>query len=456
MRVVTKDTGFNPCDFSNDERNTVRNISQDKMSMSTSDKPLDVVIVGGSLAGLMHGIMIKRLGHNVRILEQHPSSSRDGEAAGITVGDQVQEFFEKYDLITEPYAVDVTATQILDSEFKTLVFRELPWKATSWSTLYHRLRANFDGYSSKYVPDPPKLPVGDGEGIFDIGKRVTNVTSSNGGVKLKFEDSITGQGGSLWADLVIAADGSKSSIRKLLCPQVQMPYAGYLTWRATIPEDTVSEETRRAYDGLFTFYELEKSYFVVYVVPGENGSVKPGERYINFVWYYNCSGDSKEFAEIMTDVDGHRHRSTLPPGKIRPEVWARQQAKGRQLLAAPVRELVEIIKVPFVTAVSDFRAPQACFLDSKLLLVGDALSLFRPHIAQSTNQSATDCLLLEKVFTGDMEISQWEKEVMQYAHMTRLQSNVFGTKRMSGYWVYLYHAFRYRVAAVAKRWGFIL
>ena len=220
--------------------------------------------MGGSLAGLMQGIMIKRLGHNVRILEQHPSSSRDGEAAGITIGDQVQEFLEKYDLITEPYAVDLAATQILDSDFKMSVFRELPWKATSWSTLYHRLRANFDGYSSKYVPDPPKLPVGDGDGIFDIGKRVTDVTSSNGGVNVKFEDLITGQGGTLWADLVIAADGSKSSIRKLLCPQVQMPYAGYLTWRATIPEDIVSEETRRAYNGRFTFYELEKSYFVVY------------------------------------------------------------------------------------------------------------------------------------------------------------------------------------------------
>ncbi len=212
----------------------------------------------------MHGVMIKRLGHNVRILEQHPSSSRHGEAAGITVGAQVQQFFEKYDLIMEPYAVDVGATQILDSEFKMLIFRELSWKSTSWSTLYHRLRANFDGYSSKYVPDPPKLPVGDGEGTYDIGKRVTDVTLSNGGVKLKFEDLITGQGGTLWADLVIAADGSKSSIRKLLCPQVQMPYAGYLTWRATIPENTISEETQRAFNGRFTFYELEKSYVVVY------------------------------------------------------------------------------------------------------------------------------------------------------------------------------------------------
>ena len=213
----------------------------------------------------MHGIMIKRLGHNVRILEQHPSSSRDGEAAGITVGAQVQQFFEKYDLIMEPYAVDVGATHILDSEFKTLIFHKLSWKSTSWSTLYHRLRANFDGLSSKYVPDPPKLPVGDGEGTYDIGKRVTDVALSSGGVKLKYEDLIIGQGGALSADLVIAADGSKSSIRKLLCPQVQMPYAGYLTWRATIPENAVSEGTQRAFNDRFIFYELEKSYIVVYI-----------------------------------------------------------------------------------------------------------------------------------------------------------------------------------------------
>ena len=419
--------------------------------------------------------MIKRLGHNVRILEQHPSSSRDGQAAGITVGAQVQQFLEKYDLITEPYYVNVCATQAVDSEFKMIDFRKLSWKSTTWSTLYHRLRANFDGLVSKYVPDPPKLPEGDGEGTYEIGKRVTDVTSSNGGVKLKFEDLIIGQGGTLWADLVIAADGSKSNIRKLLCPQLQVQYAGYLTWRATVPENSVSEETQRAYNDKFTFYRLEKSYVVVYtaqtispdtedarltferyVVPGENGSVKPGERHINFVWYYNCSEESKEFAEIMTDVEGHRHRSTLPPGKMRPEVWAKQQAKGRQLLAAPVKELVEKIKVPFVTAVSDFQAPQACFLDDKLLLVGDALALFRPHTAQSTNQSATDSLLLEKVLKGDMETSQWEKEVMQYAHITRLRSNVIGSKRLAGYWVYLYHAIRYRLAALAQRWGFML
>ena len=133
----------------------------------------------------------------------------------------------------------------------------------------------------------------------------------------------------------------------------------------------------------------------------------------------------------MTDVDGHRHRSTVPPGKMRPEVWAKQQAHGRSVLAAPVKELVDKITSPFVTAISDFQAPQASFFDGRLLLVGDALSLFRPHIAQSTNQAATDCMFLRKVLQGEMNFPEWEKEVMQYAHLTRMRSNLVGTETLS-------------------------
>ena len=36
----------------------------------------------------MHGTIMKRLGHNVHIFEQHPLSSREGEAAGVSTGAQ--------------------------------------------------------------------------------------------------------------------------------------------------------------------------------------------------------------------------------------------------------------------------------------------------------------------------------------------------------------------------------
>ena len=68
---------------------------------------------------------------------------------------------------------------------------------------------------------------------------------------------------------------------------------------------------------------------------------------------------------------------------------------------------------PFVTAISDFQAPQASFSANKFLLVGDTLALFRPHIAQSINQAAIDCMLLEKVLKGKIDFSEWEKQVTQ-------------------------------------------
>ena len=213
----------------------------------------------------MHGIMIKRLGHNVRILEQHPSSSRAGEAAGVSTGFRTQDFLQKYDLVKEPCTVAATGLQIMDSDFKTKSFTDWPLTLTTWKTLYYRLRANFDGLSSDCVPCPPQALANDGKGLFEVGRRVTDVSNREGNITLRFEDVMSGTGDDIQADLIIAADGSHSSIRKLLLPNVESPYAGYLTWRATIPEKLISEPTRQAFEGLSTSYAMYRSYVIVYV-----------------------------------------------------------------------------------------------------------------------------------------------------------------------------------------------
>ena len=89
----------------------------------------------------------------------------------------------------------------------------------------------------------------------------------------------------------------------------------------------------------------------------------------------------------------------------------------------------------FITAIGDFQAAKTSFFDKKPLLVGDAIALLRSHIAQSTNQAATDCLLSEKVLGGDIDMLEWEKKLMQYAHLRRLRSNVVGTEHLAGYLV---------------------
>jgi hypothetical protein len=77
-------------------------------------------------------------------------------------------------------------------------------------------------------------------------------------------------------------------------------------------------------------------------------------------------------------------------------------------------ELIEKTANPAISVIHDYACPKAAFFDGKVLLVGDALALFRPHAALSFNQAALDCLLLEKVMTGEMDIKTWETKVTVY------------------------------------------
>ena len=392
----------------------------------------------------MHGITLKRLGHSVHILEQSPDSILHGQAAGIRAGEEVQAFFEKYDMLKEPYYIDCPGLQFIDRDTKNLRFVKFHMAMTSWTTLYYRLRANFDSFTSKHCPKPPEPTKTDGTAIYDLGKRVTNVGYTAGQVEITFDDTINGRSGSLHADLVIAADGSNSAVRLLLLPELQRPYAGYVAWRGSVLEMDTSEETRQVIKGNLMVFKMPGNYILVYAslqcnfiricrltsprytIPGPTGSLEPGERIFNFVWYSNCPSASPEYAAIMTDNDGHQHHNTLPPGKMRQEVWYKQKSYAQSVLARPFAELVGKTTQPFISSVSDTIAPRASFFDGRLLLVGEALALFRPHIALSANQAAVDCLLLKRALEREITMTEWERRVLNYGARTRLLSILMG------------------------------
>lgn len=152
----------------------------------------------------------------------------------------------------------------------------------------------------------------------------------------------------------------------------------------------------------------------------------------------------------MTDCDGHRHANMVPIGKVAEDVWAKQRTHGKSVLARPFAELLENTRQPFISAISDSIAPRASFFDGKLLLVGDAFALFRPHIALSTNQAALHCILLEKVLKGEMSLSEWEREVIQYGRKTRLLSIAFGNYSQVGGWTLVKSVIRYCLVLVGQ------
>lgn len=109
------------------------------------------------------------------------------------------------------------------------------------------------------------------------------------------------------ADLVIGADEPGSTVCKTFHPEVQRKLLGCWAVRGTVLEDEASASAKKAFQERFTLFHADGTEILAYLIPETNGSIKPGERLINFVWYYNFPEDSAEFEELMTDVDGVRH-----------------------------------------------------------------------------------------------------------------------------------------------------
>ncbi|THZ68812.1 FAD/NAD(P)-binding domain-containing protein [Aureobasidium pullulans] len=51
------------------------------------------------------------------------------------------------------------------------------------------------------------------------------------------------------------------------------------------------------------WFKIFPGHWAFYAIPGHDGSLEPGNRILNFVWYHNCPDDF-EFQEVMTDISG--------------------------------------------------------------------------------------------------------------------------------------------------------
>lgn len=211
----------------------------------------------------MHGIVLKRLGHNVHILNREPSSLLQSQGAGIGTTDSVKEFCDAYDLLKDPFWVTSPNIQFLTPEATVKNIWKVEMQMTTWNALYFRLRANFDGLESPYAPSSRTLRVeGEGNALYDDGKTVTWVQHRGQQVEVKYEDG-AGVGGALRADLVIAADGSGSTIRHILEPSVERKYVGYVTFRGTIPEHEISAATKEVFGTKLTFYQMDRTHILL-------------------------------------------------------------------------------------------------------------------------------------------------------------------------------------------------
>lgn len=372
------------------------------------------------MGGLCTALALKTLPHRHRItiLERNPTSLLHNQGAGIVAGGDTLNFFKQYDRCDRPLAVSSQRRQYLDKNGSIVHKEDMIQNMTSWDLVYYMLRANVDYVESAYCK-VPESRADEGEIRHLHGHKVTKVEEKGDKVVVTFvtKDNLES---TMEADLVIGADGPSSTVRALLEPDVQRTYAGYVALRGTVREDEVTPKTLEAFKDRFTFFHTDGIQILAYLIPGENGTLKPGSRLINFVYYTNfpsksLDDPSEELAELMTDVEGVKHRITMPPGKTNPEAWEKQRAIAKEKLPPQFAEIVRTTKKPFVQAVTDVISPTNEYLGGKVILLGDALAGFRPHTVASTSQAAFDAMILADMIRGDVSREEWKKQTMAYA-----------------------------------------
>jgi 2-polyprenyl-6-methoxyphenol hydroxylase-like FAD-dependent oxidoreductase len=215
------------------------------------------------------------MGHHIRILERTPTALLHNQGAGIVLGGPSQDFFHKHDRTKSPLAITSYSRQYLNHNGDVIDKEDTKQEMTSWDLLYNVLRRNYDGAGEDAyfrnakddrIEDMDHAKGKEGKGEYLYGHIVTSLNDSGSdGIEVKYKDR-DGKDGSLRADLVIGADGPSSTIRKILQPEVERTYAGYVAWRGTVLESEVSEETKECFVEKFTFFHKEGLQILAYVL----------------------------------------------------------------------------------------------------------------------------------------------------------------------------------------------
>lgn len=189
------------------------------------------------------------------------------------------------------------------------------------------------------------------------------------------------------------------------------------------------------------------------MIPTDEGTFAPGERLVNWVWYYNVADGSPEMKDIFTAKDGTVYRNTVAQGLVSIAAWKSVRASAKSQMAAPFAELLGKTSQPFVTKINDALCTTARYWDDRVLLVGDALATFRPHMALATEQAANQSLALGKARNAGITMHEWESQITVFAKRIWLLSRVIGELGQRSPLLLARAIFRYLVFVIMLKLG---
>lgn len=355
--------------------------------MENLSGPLAVVI-GGSVGGLFTATALRAAGWRVKVFEQSPHDL-DSRGGGIVLQPPIVRAFAFGGVpVPRDAGVDSVDRIYVDEHDRIVQRLHMPQTQTAWNVIYTALKR--------------ALPAG----VVHAGESFERFEQDGNRVIARFASGRVEP-----ADLLVGADGGRSSVRAQLVPDARPAYAGYVAWRGLVDERDLSDSVLRVLRERFTFQQGNAHLFLTYLVPGRDGAVEPGERRVNWVWYRRLAPD--RLPALFLAQDGTQRDGSLPPGAMRDDNRLELVDAGRRMLAPTLAALVDATRAPFAQAIQDLAVDRMVF--GRAVLLGDAACLVRPHTAAGVAKAAENAVdlaeALRDVTRGtaiDVALSRWE------------------------------------------------
>ena len=324
------------------------------------------LIVGGSIAGLFAAHLLREVGWDATVFEKS-AEELTGRGAGIATHPQLHEVMARVGVpFDASMGVRVESVVLLDTSGQKRDERMTGRIMSAWARIFHSLKERLPANACR------------------LGKAFTRLDQDADGVTAHFADGSSERG-----DLLVGADGSRSTVREVLAPGEQPRYVNYVAWRAMLDEVAVPAHLRPTFFENFSLCLPDGEMCLGYPVPGRNDETTVGRRAYNIVWYRPCDGDLT-LPDICTDASGRRHLA-IPPPLIRPDVIASIKATARALVT-PQHAEIFCRAQPFFQPIYELAPAHIVF--GRVALVGDAAFVVRPHAGAGTTKAGLDASCL--------------------------------------------------------------